>query len=246
MIRIHRPPEVAALGRSARSALTRRATTAASLPSGDPAILRHWANFLRSKPRREIEEALDRCFRGKCAYCESSLAADIEHYRPKSLYPRARFHWDNLLKGCKNCNNAKGDTFPLLADGRPRLLDPCVDEPLDYFLHDPKTGRIVPNPDPQRCERAEATLELLRLNQAGLCEARSKLRTLLWYLLLEVRQKPVSDGLRKVVRNLLSESSPYLAVIREAFHRPSDEERRILDAARAKLPELDEWTRPWL
>lgn len=90
---------------------------------------------------------------GKCAYCESPIAAsgnyDLEHFRPKRLGgerdPKARDHywwlaieWSNLLVACTKCNAAKRNFFPIagtrcavgagdveLAAELPLLLDPC-------------------------------------------------------------------------------------------------------------------------
>jgi hypothetical protein len=45
---------------------------------------------------------------GKCAYCESDMAAvafgDVEHYRPKSVYWWLAYVYDNYLASCAICN----------------------------------------------------------------------------------------------------------------------------------------------
>lgn len=91
----------------------------------------------------EIKAALNDLFFGKCAYCESRIAAvapaDVEHYRPKGAvtlpdgsktklgYYWLAADWDNLLPSCIDCNrerhqegpdwdgvSGKANQFPLL------------------------------------------------------------------------------------------------------------------------------------
>jgi uncharacterized protein (TIGR02646 family) len=59
----------------------------------------------------------------RCCYCEDARGEDIEHYRPKNLYPEAAFVWENYLYACSACNsNAKRDQFAVLdAAGRVQL-----------------------------------------------------------------------------------------------------------------------------
>jgi hypothetical protein len=58
----------------------------------------------------------------------------IEHYRPKSRYPRQTFRWRNLLLACGVCNGAeyKGNRFPTKQQGGP-LVNPCEDDPAQHF-----------------------------------------------------------------------------------------------------------------
>lgn len=92
------------------------------------------ASLLKKKNYKEqdVKDALDKIFNGKCAYCESPythiMPVDIEHFRPKSIYPWLQFDWDNLLPSCIDCNRkryqqiqigtttlaGKKDDFPLL------------------------------------------------------------------------------------------------------------------------------------
>ncbi len=41
---------------------------------------------------------------GICNYCEANEATDIEHIRPKSLFPEYAFVWENYILACKTCN----------------------------------------------------------------------------------------------------------------------------------------------
>ncbi len=45
----------------------------------------------------------------RCMYCEDSMADEIEHFRPKDLYPEAVFDWPNFLYTCGPCNGNKAE-----------------------------------------------------------------------------------------------------------------------------------------
>ena len=91
---------------------------------------------------KEIKEALETIFHGKCAYCESKVTTtgygEIEHFCPKSNSRciNLTFEWSNLLLSCQKCNDAghKGTKFPLDADDNPLLINP-TDEKTDINIH---------------------------------------------------------------------------------------------------------------
>src|SRR5437764_1421089 len=45
----------------------------------------------------------------RCCYCEDSCADEVEHVRPKSLYPEYVFVWENYLYACGPCNGPKNN-----------------------------------------------------------------------------------------------------------------------------------------
>ena len=76
---------------------------------------------------RDVVQALNIRFGGKCAYCESPYAAqapvDVEHYRPKGGvevdgklkkpgYYWLAADWTNLLPSCIDCNRKRTHDFP--------------------------------------------------------------------------------------------------------------------------------------
>ena len=79
------------------------------------------------------------------------------------------FDWTNFLRGCKNCNNFKRDQFPL-DQGLPVLLDPCRDDPLEYFVYDFDTGATAVRPEALYAARGTATRDLFRLDMEKLGE----------------------------------------------------------------------------
>lgn len=143
-------------------------------------------------PFREVRSVLKGMCSGleRCMYCEDAPANEVEHVRPKSLYPELTFRWENFLFACGLCNGPKGNRFklfvppggtyeheaarvsgsPIVAPppGDSLLLDPRVDDPLDYFVLDLGGTFLFVERHPvgsRERRRAEYTLALLRLNE---------------------------------------------------------------------------------
>ncbi len=138
------------------------------------------------------------CGGRRCMYCEDSLAHEIEHIWPKSLYPEHVFSWLNFLYACGACNRVKKNDFAVFVQaqgasrpmrvGRPRgapvtpppsgapvFIDPRHEDPMAFLrldLHN--TFRLVPAPDlsPLDRERAEYTRRVLPLNSDPLVKQR--------------------------------------------------------------------------
>ena len=132
----------------------------------------------------------------RCAYCEDSLADEVEHFRPKQLYPEHVFVWPNYIYACGPCNGPKGGRFevivaggdivdvtrkpgqPLLPPtaGRPIVIDPRTEDPLTFLQLDlTDTFRFLPHSglSPMDQQRAERTIAILGLNRRdALCVAR--------------------------------------------------------------------------
>jgi uncharacterized protein (TIGR02646 family) len=88
----------------------------------------------------------------RCAYCEDSLADEVEHIRPKNFFPELTFKWTNYLFACGPCNGPKGNRYGVLNGnavdeflrnrsdpitpppvGRSALIDPRTEEPLEFL-----------------------------------------------------------------------------------------------------------------
>lgn len=137
--------------------------------------------------QKAIRTALgEKMFQGKCAYCESRIAHDqdppIEHFRPKSAYPKLCFAWKNLLWACGKCNGTefKGDKFPLKVEGGP-ILDPTFDQPNKHivFEYDDEAGLAFIG---FKTRRGETTRDTLGLNRRELLEYRSEQVLKLFYI----------------------------------------------------------------
>lgn len=124
----------------------------------------------------------------RCCYCEDSCADEVEHVKPKSLYPDLAYAWHNYLYACGRCNgqkNAKFAVFPGTDDacrvvtrkrnapvvpptpGEPVLLDPRSDNPLDFLelgLRDTFYFLPIAMPQSREFRRADYTIMTLGLN----------------------------------------------------------------------------------
>lgn len=125
----------------------------------------------------------------RCAYCEDSLADEVEHIRPKALYPELAFAWMNYLYACGPCNSPKSSNFAVFAaetgvhtdvsrrrgapilppvSGTPVLLDPRVENPMDFMKLDllgTFLFKATSEPGTVEYQRATYTIDLLRLNR---------------------------------------------------------------------------------
>jgi uncharacterized protein (TIGR02646 family) len=164
----------------------------------------------------EIKEALVNMFHGKCAYCESKIThvdyGHIEHYRPRSLFPKLTFEWSNLFLACGVCNGAehKSDHFPEVDEGGP-LINPCDENPADYlnFYYDP-TVRIASVYG--KTPRGETTEKLLGLNRYDLRAYRSRQITRLYVLAQCAKNDPEAKVLFEEARQ---DNAEYAAFARQ-------------------------------
>jgi uncharacterized protein (TIGR02646 family) len=123
----------------------------------------------------------------RCMYCEDNVADEVEHFRPKDLYPEVVFAWKNYLYACGPCNGPKNAQFSVLdhlgavtnvtrapkapivgpISGDPVLIDPRSEDPFRFlFLDIRDTFEFSPHPsaDPVAQLRADYTICVLGLN----------------------------------------------------------------------------------
>lgn len=124
----------------------------------------------------------------RCCYCEDAMGTDIEHFKPKVLYPELTFEWTNYLLACSACNStAKGDRFAIFdatgteydvtrhpkapkikpMDGDPLLINPRFEDPLEFLriaIHSNFHFQPRPHLSASDQRRAEYTVDLLKLN----------------------------------------------------------------------------------
>ncbi len=139
---------------------------------------------------RAVRSTLDQMCQGsrRCAYCEDSYADEIEHIRPKDLYPEQVFVWKNYLYSCGPCNGPKNNHFKIFKQetgqlldvsrrrgdpivpppkGNHVLIDPRKENPLDYMALDLLETFFfvaIAESDTSEYIRAEYTISILRLN----------------------------------------------------------------------------------
>ncbi|MBA4849451.1 retron system putative HNH endonuclease [Emticicia sp. BO119] len=152
-----------------------------------------------------IKNKLIEIFNHKCAYCDSNVthisAGDVEHFRPKSKYWWFAADWNNLLFACEKCNRTgKNDEFPLSKNdfiytysekekfieeetNYRLLINPCIEDPENYFEYDLKEAIIKPRQTVQNNSRkkimAETSINVYKLQRIELVHEREKVLILL-------------------------------------------------------------------
>ena len=102
--------------------------------------------------------------------CSGSEATQVEHYRPKAVYPDRTFQWENLLWVCSACNQSKGNRFD---EGMPPINP--IDDPVWEYLFIDEFGILCAKWNPAADDldpRALRTIELLGLDREPLQESR--------------------------------------------------------------------------
>jgi uncharacterized protein (TIGR02646 family) len=128
-----------------------------------------WKNARQTKSMGTVLATLHAMVgkRQRCMYCMDSHGSDIEHFRPKAVYPERMYHWPNLLLCCTHCGRLKGNLFPQ-SGRRPLLVNPTKENPWDSLDFDPTTGNICARFDVKLnawSEKGEKTVEALQLDR---------------------------------------------------------------------------------
>jgi len=245
MIRVRRP-NARTLSATTRRSLATQHATALTFARSDPRIEPAWSNFIRTVAGQEIRRILTAATHTKCAFCERVNARSVDHYYPKSRYPKRMFRWVNLLVCCSDCNTAKGNQFPRI-NRRPALIDPTREDPAEFFEWDLATGSMFAVSDPIRARRALRTCDQLRLNEQPLQDRRRRqvvtVRNALALVVLEPVLRPRT---REALELILSPGNEDLGIVRFWLTHLNAEDQALYDAACAKLPEINTWVSAWL
>ncbi len=147
--------------------------------------------------RDKFLEPLRKVFKGKCAYCESSLSFDnlhseYDHFRPKGgargldkefstdHYWWLTYDWNNIYLSCPHCNQYKSTWFPV--DGKRTPLNTPYEEIISHekaLLIDPCRDKpeehLIYNEDGEvdfLTPKGKTTIEIIKLNRLELVRAR--------------------------------------------------------------------------
>jgi len=114
-------------------------------------------------------------FESRCAYCliAELLAGgeenfELDHFRPKSKFPKEELNFYNLYYVCHPCNNIKRNKWPSSAHQKKGIgfVDLCATDFDAVFEEDKKGGWRGLN------DSAWFTIDMLRLNRRHLLEIR--------------------------------------------------------------------------
>lgn len=171
--------------------------------------------------RSEIKSALEEETHGKCAYCESYIKdisyGDVEHILPKNKDARPDLYvtWSNLTLSCEICNRSGKGTY---YNTKIPLINPYVDNPEDHFVEMKAFIKEIPGD-----QRAKTTIEILKLNRAGLVERRKERIDSIEFLLdlwkslnkaESNRENNIRNELEKQIRKEVTEDKEYLSTVK--------------------------------
>ena len=159
----------------------------------------------------EVKEGLNSMYSGLCCYCESHIGdvafENIEHRKPKSLFPELTFSWDNLHLACPQCNTAKSNKW----DSTHEILDAVNDIPISNHL-----GYQVVSTEVTRkpiTNRGAITIEHAKLNRPGLLDTRLRVFFSAYKAIKTIRDKERAE-----------ENTPMVRIARRELRRRFSEE----------------------
>jgi uncharacterized protein (TIGR02646 family) len=118
----------------------------------------------------DIQMALRASSHGKCAFCECHPAEggymQVEHFKPKAIYPDSTFEWINLLPSCGPCNVSKSN-HDTVTDP---IINPYDVDPKDAFYFDSISIRAANGPN---YDAAVRTIEVCSLESIRLWRPRA-------------------------------------------------------------------------
>lgn len=144
--------------------------------------------------------------KNRCCYCEKDITdgGTLEHFRPKNGWQQKAgdsitkpgyywlaYKWENWLYSCQECNNSKGNLFPLDDPSRRAynhtvdpfckneksiLLNPSLDNPDKYFKY---IGLEI-LPKENSAARSKESIDILKLDRPGLFETRVEHASIFW------------------------------------------------------------------
>ncbi len=150
-----------------------------------PAWIAHYRDKTCPKPSdsdwRRFARELGVRFSQLCGYCEESTEGEVDHFKPKKVFPESVYEWNNWIYACHTCNHGKSEKWP---DGG--YVDPCAvpvgERPEKFFAFDLKSGFIIPMEGlaADQSEQAKQMIKDLKLN----AESHVKIR-IVWLALFD-------------------------------------------------------------
>lgn len=136
----------------------------------------------------------------KCMYCESKIThidyGDVEHIKPKSIFPNLTYEWSNLGYACVKCNrDGKGNKY------HDDFINPYEDDP-EIFLE--PIGSIIFSKNGN--QRGEITIDFVKLNRPELLEKRNEKIEKMRPLMTRYHQCTVSAQKEAILEQIVEEA----------------------------------------
>jgi uncharacterized protein (TIGR02646 family) len=126
--------------------------------------------LIRHYKDEQVKTPLLKSSHEKCAFCESIPGEtgypEVDHFKPKSLYPMNVFDWDNLVPVCRKCNYNKLDHDTVSEP----IIDPYTTDPETVFEYDDVRIKAKPGTS---YDAAHRTIAICKLNDVRLQNQRS-------------------------------------------------------------------------
>ena len=195
-----------------------------------PGWIAHYRQRVGGRPPdkrwRDFHGNLSQVFNSLCGYCEEFDKGEVDHFRPKKLFPELVYQWANWVFACHTCNQLKSEKWP--SQG---YIDPCDEfllPPIETcFEFDLVTGRIQAKPDLPVLEnsKAQALIDDLRLNAFHHLQRRRALVALLQVVLQESLDlhSPTMDNVRLLRTERTAELSSLARAWFDAQELPSSD-----------------------
>jgi len=151
--------------------------------------------FNEKTDRKKILGELLKLTDDHCAYTDKKIdnsIAEIDHFKPKSVYPDLEFDWNNLFVVEPYTSRIKNKKF------NDKVLNPSDDDyDFDkYFIIDFDSSQIFPNPNSSKTdfERADTTIKILGLNNTYLVQDRKNVTEQYLFLFSVLKEKAEHEG----------------------------------------------------
>ena len=124
------------------------------------------------KVNQKLLPLLIKLTKNHCSYCDKRPIGveTIDHFKPSAEFPLESYTWENLFISCQDCNKSKLNSYDKLFL-KPDEFDYEFN---NYFVYIIDSGELKPRGAKDSIEfiRATKTIEILKLNERGLPEAR--------------------------------------------------------------------------
>ncbi|MCP1478641.1 putative ATP-binding protein involved in virulence/5-methylcytosine-specific restriction endonuclease McrA [Pseudomonas chlororaphis] len=195
-----------------------------------PDIQRFTALFVHAAEERWLQQGVN-----KCVYCEQlSSNLVVDHFRPKLAYLEPdetnedapywwlAFQWRNFLPACVECNNLKGQKFPVYGrrlqfngpevEEDAQLLNPAEDDLTDRFVF-LEDGRIAGLDG-----KARITIDVIGLNRPSLVSLRKDEWSKLHSLVSAITKRNLTAAQLRLIEAQCGETYPFSAMRRQLFN----------------------------
>ncbi len=176
---------------------------------------------------RQFKQFLRIDFDRRCAYCHQPEGPTapasyfgVDHFRPKSKFPKLVCRYFNLMYACNECNRYKGEAWPSLDERRTgkRLLHPCRDDFSEHLTVSADTGLTHPKTQAGEYFRIHLALDreqlvLWRQRKQIVTERIQQLTACLTEL--EAEDMPIGGEIREGIRAAIMTFQADLAVYGE-------------------------------